>query len=336
MVLSGAGLMLCSIFTLYFGGYPQIYSPAPRGDCDNCCPIREPKDIQFLLYTRSNPKTAYQLFLSDAARLNSSHLNTSHPLKLYLHGFSERAEGGKGQSGHEIRDAFLETGDFNVILVDWSPLTALPWYSSAVRNGPKVARYVARFLRFLVKSGVPMESIHVIGFSLGAEVAGFIGKTMKEWDMFLPRVTGLDPAFPLYNGGSSTRLSSSDAKFVDVIHTDGGLFGYPWVLGHADFFPNGGVPLQPGCASQEIAKNRWLGIIFGCSHQRAWEYFVESIRRPNSFLASRCEPSDSNNSINNCDRKMKAFMGMNANDKLRGKFYLETNSQPPFGNNYHA
>lgn len=36
---------------------------------------------------------------------------------------------------------------------------------------------------------------------------------------------GLDPAFPLYNGGSSNRLSPSDAEFVDVIHTDGGLFG---------------------------------------------------------------------------------------------------------------
>lgn len=39
------------------------------------------------------------------------------------------------------------------------------------------------------------------------------------------RCIGLDPAFPLYNGGSSNRLSSSDAEFVDVIHTDGGLFG---------------------------------------------------------------------------------------------------------------
>lgn len=75
-------------------------------------------------------------------------------------------------------------------------------------------------------------------------------------------ITGLDPAFPLYMFGDSTnRLSPNDANFVDVIHTDGGVLGYPWPLGHADFFPNGGVPLQPGCAEQEISKNRWLGVI---------------------------------------------------------------------------
>lgn len=59
----------------------------------------------------------------------------------------------------------------------------------------------------------------------------------------------------------SSRLSASDAKFVDVIHTDGGVLGYPWPLGHADFFPNRGIPLQPGCAKQEISKNRWFNII---------------------------------------------------------------------------
>jgi Lipase len=63
---------------------------------------------------------------------------------------------------------------------------------------------------------------------------------------------GLDPAFPLYSdGGTRTRLSHEDAKFV----------GYPWPLGHADFFPNGGVPLQPGCVESELSKNQWLSII---------------------------------------------------------------------------
>lgn len=61
--------------------------------------------------------------------------------------------------------------------------------------------------------------------------------------------TGLDPALPLFQSGDSeSHLAASDAKFVgrtfllhvanqifipfsflDVIHTDGGLFGIPWV-----------------------------------------------------------------------------------------------------------
>lgn len=73
---------------------------------------------------------------------------------------------------------------------------------------------------------------------------------------------GLDPAFPLYMFvNPSSRLSADAADFVDIIHTDGGVLGYPWPLGHADFFPNLGIPLQPGCAKQELSKNRWYSIL---------------------------------------------------------------------------
>lgn len=147
---------------------------------------------------------------------------------------------------------------------------------------------------------------------------------------------GLDPAFPLYIlGDASNRLNQNDAKFVDVIHTDGGVLGFPWPLGDADFFPNGGTPLQPGCAEQEISKNRWLTVVVGCSHQRAWEYFVESVRRPEAFLADRCEfKKDNQPQPGECETGVKAYMGLHANEKLRGKFYLTTNENTPYGRNF--
>lgn len=53
---------------------------------------------------RSNPNKSDILFLSDVQRLHASHLNTSNPVIVYLHGFSESAPGGPGQSSQELRD----------------------------------------------------------------------------------------------------------------------------------------------------------------------------------------------------------------------------------------
>lgn len=138
---------------------------------------------------------------------------------------------------------------------------------------------------------------------------------------------------------------------IDVIHTDGGLLGIPWSLGHVDFYPNNGVALQPGCVQEELSKNNFLGIIgkffsrfysihppffpfdlVGCSHIRAWQYFVESIRRPEAFLADRCEYT--NNESKECLQSVEAYMGLKSSPRLRGKYYLTTNSVTPFGRNF--
>lgn len=60
--------------------------------------------INFFFFCSSNPKNPDKLFLSDKNRLTLSHLNTSNPLVIYLHGFSERATGINGRSGEQIRD----------------------------------------------------------------------------------------------------------------------------------------------------------------------------------------------------------------------------------------
>uniref|UniRef100_A0A1A9ZP98 Lipase domain-containing protein n=1 Tax=Glossina pallidipes TaxID=7398 RepID=A0A1A9ZP98_GLOPL len=327
-----ASSALCRIFTFFLAGSPIFYSPTPRGYCSNCCEIKERDDIKFMLYTRENPFKTQYLYLSDERRLRKSNFNFNYPLAIYLHGFSESATGEK-QSSQELKDAFLKRGNYNVILIDWSAMTAVPWYTNAVDNMNVVARYVARFIRFLVMQGYPVQRVHLIGFSLGAEVAGFIGKQLQEWGINLKRITGLDPALPLFDDNSSNRrLKPSDAYFVDVIHTDGGILGNPEAMGHVDFYPNGGHALQPGCARQEIANNRWLGILVGCSHQRAWEYFIESIHYPLAFEANRCEPSKLFG-ICQHDGNGKAYMGMGADQRLRGKYFLDTNDETPYGRN---
>ena len=59
----------------------------------------------------------------------------------------------------------------------------------------------------------------------------------------------MDPAGPFFTiVRSDYRLDASDARYVDVVHTNAGLgqLGTNRRAGHTDFYPNGGTS-QPGC-----------------------------------------------------------------------------------------
>lgn len=72
------------------------------------------------------------------------------------------------------------------------------------------------------------------------------------------RVTGLDPAGPLFTTplivSADNRLASTDANFVQAIHTNANAFGAGICLGDADFWANGGI-LQPVCVNLGTALN---------------------------------------------------------------------------------
>lgn len=94
--------------------------------------------------------------------------------------------------------------------------------------------------------GIDLENFHLIGHSLGGQIAGFVGKRVtSETNLTIGKITALDPAGPLFSDGF--RLVATDAEIVEVIHTDGGSFGYYGESGTVDFYPNGGTPIQPGC-----------------------------------------------------------------------------------------
>ena len=59
----------------------------------------------------------------------------------------------------------------------------------------------------------------------------------------------MDPAGPSFGADSDLegRLDPTDAEFVDAIHCNGGKLGSVLPVGHANFYPNGGL-VQPGCS----------------------------------------------------------------------------------------
>jgi len=188
-----------------------------------------------------------------------------------------------------------------VIAVDWGELENINYIQAAALTKP-VADHTANLVRALKEVGL-FDSIHVVGHSLGAHVAGFLGEKVQKLGMgSLKRITGLDPADPGFGwNGPDGRLDKTDADFVDVLHTNSGILleGALTIkspIGHIDFYPAGGSH-QPGCSEVclgDLCGNLDLDDFLrgGCSHLRANYYFRESIlargARRNRFLAWHC------------------------------------------------
>jgi hypothetical protein len=82
---------------------------------------------------------------------------------------------------------FLAKENCNFIAVDWEELANnLNYYSSAANTQP-VGILTGDFINFLIAQGTNVNQFHVIGFSLGAHVAGKAGALVNG---LIPRITG--------------------------------------------------------------------------------------------------------------------------------------------------
>lgn len=83
---------------------------------------------------------------------------------------------------------FLAKEDCNFIAVDWEELANnINYYSSAANTLP-VGNLTGHFINFLIAQGTNVNQFHVIGFSLGAHVAGNAGALING---LIPRITGI-------------------------------------------------------------------------------------------------------------------------------------------------
>ncbi|XP_076973739.1 lipase member I [Tamandua tetradactyla] len=230
-----------------------------------------------MMYTRNNLNCAEPLFQQNNS-LNA-HFNIRKKTVWLIHGY--RPTGSSPSWLQKFLRILLTEEDMNIIVVDWNRGATTLLYNRAVRNTRKVALTLSGHIHNLLKHGASLDTFHFIGVSLGAHISGFVGKIFQGQ---LGRITGLDPAGPKFSGKPPYgRLDYTDAKFVDVIHSDTNGLGIKEPLGHIDFYPNGGKT-QPGCPKSILS-----GIEFiKCDHQRAVYLFMASLETNCNFISIPC------------------------------------------------
>lgn len=88
-----------------------------------------------------------------------------------------------------------------------------------------------------VDEGLDMNRFHIIGHSLGGQLAGMIGRCAfrkSEGETKLSRISVFDPpaVFPL-----GARVNQNDAEFVEIIMTDAWFYSAPKSTGTVNFWP---------------------------------------------------------------------------------------------------
>ncbi|XP_043653383.1 location of vulva defective 1 [Drosophila teissieri] len=272
--------------------------------------------VNFYLYTQQNPSDGQQIKATQAS-IDASNFNPENPTRITIHGWNSNYKDGVNT---RVAAAWFQYGDYNMIAVDWSRGRSLE-YATSVAGASGAGKKIAALVDFLVEGyGMRLDTLEIVGFSLGAHVAGYTAKQVASGKV--GKVVGLDPASPLISySKTAKRLSSDDALYVESIQTNGAVLGFSQPIGKAAFYMNGGKS-QPGCG---------IDITGSCSHTKAVLYYVEALLW-NNFPSKKCETYKDANKNTCADTYSSVLMGANINSFVaEGIFYVPVNKDSPYG-----
>ncbi|XP_017131209.1 lipoprotein lipase [Drosophila elegans] len=272
-----------------------------------------------------------QVNLYDAASLRRSRFSPFNPTRILIHGWLGNANANMYSA---LLPAYfdLKNGNYNIFTVDWGRGAIADYITASYRVKP-VGQVLAKFVDFLhEEAGLRFEDLQLVGFSMGAHVAGLAGKNLQTGRLRMIRA--LDPALPFFRyAKEKERLTRQDADHVEVLHTSVGSYGFDRPLGHADFYANWGSQ-QPGCFWHE------------CSHWRAFMLFAESLSRSQDqdtggFLSLGCPASEWQQltRFHRCPKDTGIIQTMGGDlanvsadflAQRQGVYYFQTNDQPPY------
>jgi len=225
---------------------------------------------------------------------------------------------------------FAAQEDSTVFIVNWGRGSDLPDYNTDSANTQTGGKVIAALAEAIINTatfkGDPNNVfLWCIGHSLGVHVCGNAGRYSGHFD----RTTGLDPAGPGFEScwSSLICINKNSGACVENIHTEGsgGHQGTIKPMGHIDFYPNGGKN-QPGCYS---------AYDYPCSHLRAPQLFVASIKNKTAFSAyGPC--TDSTNLPGSCSKDETQSLGYwsschkASSNAKPGLFFLTTGASAPY------
>ncbi|XP_073966205.1 lipase member H-A-like [Choristoneura fumiferana] len=269
------------------------------------------------LFTRLNPTVSQPMLLGNTGLLGLTNYDPRRRTIVLIHGWNS---GTHSPFNTVLVPAFLSAEDLNVIMVDWTAGSNTINYAAAVENTRIAGEGIARFIDWLNGvTGAVATHYHIVGHSLGAHMAGIIGRNVNGNIAYL---TALEPALPGFITNDH-KFRANDGAYTEVIHTNAGLLGYVSDLGHVDFYPNGGTDM-PGCDSAE------------CDHARSYYYLGESLIS-GGFTGRRCATyvgAMTGNCVLWGNLNMGGLVPKTGRVQIKklssGIFYLETNAAPPF------